>query len=106
MNAGTSCFQNLATRRALARRVPNSTLTRIECRVQVEGDTPLHTACRAGDLHQVLQLISAGADIKIINNVRVYISSIYTLCHAYSFLQEPEHACNTRAHVSILSHHM
>ncbi len=60
------------------------TLTWIECHVQVAGDTPLHTACRAGNLHQVLQLISAGADVEAVNFVSVCLKCVLTMRIKYS----------------------
>jgi hypothetical protein len=43
--------------------------------VQVEGDTPLHKACRGGDLRQVVQLIRAGADIEASDWVNLHATT-------------------------------
>jgi hypothetical protein len=43
--------------------------------MQVEGDTPLHKACRGGDLRQVVQLIRAGADVEAFNQVSLHATT-------------------------------
>ena len=56
------------------------------------GQTPLHLACKAGEIDAVAVLLASGADIEAKNCVRVLVGSLVTVsCDAFAWIRTTEH---------------